>query len=377
MLKFFRKIRQNLLMENKTGKYFKYAIGEIVLVVIGILIALQINTWNENRKSKDIVKNYYVQILQDLSKEYINLNQDYLVYASNIALHNEFVKNLPNQKSPEAIIMSSIKLNYETSNIRFNTNTIETLQTTGDIKLIPIEIRNKLIDLRNFQNMLSKSRFDNNDFFSKEMGKASALGYNPNFIPLRGTAIAPNQLFKDLKIEDHYSEMALKVISAFVIKDFGEQYHLNSLTTMLEQINSLFTMINKELGSPNKDIESIAGRLKVLISLVQNGKTVDEIIAVVKEQDSVNPDYNISERSINALGYSYMNTLRQNSDALKVFKLNTELYPDAFNTHDSYGECLLLMGDTENAIKAYKKSLELNPRSESAIKVLSELKVEN
>ena len=81
MLKFFRKIRQNLLMENKTGKYFKYAIGEIVLVVIGILIALQINTWNENRKSKDIVKNYYVQILQDLSKEYINLNQDYLVYA--------------------------------------------------------------------------------------------------------------------------------------------------------------------------------------------------------------------------------------------------------------------------------------------------------
>ncbi|MFT7329977.1 MAG: hypothetical protein ACI848_000035 [Roseivirga sp.] len=46
MIKFFRKIRQNLLVENKTGKYFKYAIGEIMLVVIGILIALQINTWN-------------------------------------------------------------------------------------------------------------------------------------------------------------------------------------------------------------------------------------------------------------------------------------------------------------------------------------------
>ena len=49
MLKFFRKIRQNLLMENKTGKYLKYAIGEIVLVVVGILIALQINNWNQNR----------------------------------------------------------------------------------------------------------------------------------------------------------------------------------------------------------------------------------------------------------------------------------------------------------------------------------------
>jgi hypothetical protein len=51
MLKFFRKIRQNLLNEGKTTKYFKYAIGEIVLVVIGILIALQINNWNEKRKA--------------------------------------------------------------------------------------------------------------------------------------------------------------------------------------------------------------------------------------------------------------------------------------------------------------------------------------
>lgn len=50
MIKFFRKIRQKLLMENRTSKYFKYAIGEIILVVIGILIALQINNWNENRK---------------------------------------------------------------------------------------------------------------------------------------------------------------------------------------------------------------------------------------------------------------------------------------------------------------------------------------
>lgn len=50
MIKFFTNIRQNLLNEDKTYKYFKYAIGEIVLVVIGILIALQINTWNEERK---------------------------------------------------------------------------------------------------------------------------------------------------------------------------------------------------------------------------------------------------------------------------------------------------------------------------------------
>ena len=50
MIKFFRNIRKKLLVEGKTLNYLKYAIGEIVLVVIGILIALQVNNWNEKRK---------------------------------------------------------------------------------------------------------------------------------------------------------------------------------------------------------------------------------------------------------------------------------------------------------------------------------------
>ena len=51
MIKFFRHIRKDLMEQNKTSRYLKYAIGEIILVVIGILIALQINNWNELRKS--------------------------------------------------------------------------------------------------------------------------------------------------------------------------------------------------------------------------------------------------------------------------------------------------------------------------------------
>ncbi|PHR71353.1 MAG: hypothetical protein COA67_06515 [Lutibacter sp.] len=69
MIKFFRKIRQNLLMENKTGKYFKYAIGEIVLVVIGILIALQINNWNETRKQINTQNAIYLIVKEDLETD--------------------------------------------------------------------------------------------------------------------------------------------------------------------------------------------------------------------------------------------------------------------------------------------------------------------
>ncbi|MBK8506064.1 MAG: hypothetical protein IPL46_30035 [Saprospiraceae bacterium] len=69
MIKFFRKIRQKTLTENKFGKYLTYAIGEIILVVIGILIALSINNWNENRKESKLEKNYLTGIRDDLKKD--------------------------------------------------------------------------------------------------------------------------------------------------------------------------------------------------------------------------------------------------------------------------------------------------------------------
>ena len=75
MIKFFRHIRKSLLMENKTGKYLKYAIGEIILVVLGILIALNINSWNEARK-KDIAEKEFIEgVKNDLrqDKQYIEL----------------------------------------------------------------------------------------------------------------------------------------------------------------------------------------------------------------------------------------------------------------------------------------------------------------
>ena len=63
MLHFFRQIRQRLLTDNKFSKYLLYAVGEILLVVIGILIALQIDTWNETRKARIQESKIYKEIL--------------------------------------------------------------------------------------------------------------------------------------------------------------------------------------------------------------------------------------------------------------------------------------------------------------------------
>jgi len=89
MIKFFRRIRYNLMEKNKTGKYLKYAIGEIVLVVIGILIALQINNWNEERKAKlsenATLRNFVQDLRSDSSSFSINLN----IFKDINALHQQ------------------------------------------------------------------------------------------------------------------------------------------------------------------------------------------------------------------------------------------------------------------------------------------------
>ena len=84
MIKFFRKIRQQLLTENKFSKYLLYAIGEIILVVIGILIALQINTWNEERK----LANEEQYLLRELFSEF-NINLDKIKEDQFLNLNNQ------------------------------------------------------------------------------------------------------------------------------------------------------------------------------------------------------------------------------------------------------------------------------------------------
>ncbi len=72
MIKIFRKIRQRLLTEGNLKRYLIYAIGEILLVVIGILIALQINTWNEWRKDRIKEENILHDLVNEIDAEWVN-----------------------------------------------------------------------------------------------------------------------------------------------------------------------------------------------------------------------------------------------------------------------------------------------------------------
>jgi len=75
MIPFFRKLRKKMADDNRPLKYLRYAIGEIALVVLGILIALSINNWNEERKDRGIEISYLERLLVDLKKDTVTLNQ--------------------------------------------------------------------------------------------------------------------------------------------------------------------------------------------------------------------------------------------------------------------------------------------------------------
>ncbi|MCX2745450.1 DUF6090 family protein [Mangrovivirga sp. M17] len=87
MIKFFRKIRYSLLSESKFKKYLLYAIGEIFLVVIGILIAVAINNWNEEKKEAKL----QIKILREISQ---NLGEDIVSLENDIRLNESGIKNI-------------------------------------------------------------------------------------------------------------------------------------------------------------------------------------------------------------------------------------------------------------------------------------------
>jgi CubicO group peptidase (beta-lactamase class C family) len=83
-------------------------------------------------------------------------------------------------------------------------------------------------------------------------------------------------------------------------------------------------------------------------------------------------EYDFSEMELNTLGYQLLQ-MKKVVESIEIFKLNVEVYPQAFNTYDSLGEAYMLHGDKELAIANYKKSLELNPQNTGATRAIASL----
>ena len=184
MIKFFRHIRQNQIMSNNTGKYFKYAIGEIILVVIGILIALQINNWNENRKKEVLKKSYIVNLINDLKKDTIQLNER-LIRNRNTLKGLDSISNLFEATNSIDSLYNHLINNPLTLGVRvtntYNVNTFKILISSGNIDLFSNAITDKIMELNRLQMAEIKVSEGNSQSFLTSLGQ-----FRNEFLYVRG-----------------------------------------------------------------------------------------------------------------------------------------------------------------------------------------------
>lgn len=172
MINVFKTLRKQLLKTGKFTGYLSYAAGEIILVVLGILIALQINNWNEERKQRNLVKSYYESFYTDLEKDSMEFSRK----------RNNAERNIRKLKN----ILRFIESGYRITNTQIDTiywppkkysdtlalvlcisqagfvqfpniyeNTISDLRSTGNIKLLKNKaLKSKLTDYYNIQKLI-------------------------------------------------------------------------------------------------------------------------------------------------------------------------------------------------------------------------------
>lgn len=149
MIKFFRQIRQNMIKENKLSKYLLYAIGEIILVVIGILIALQINNANEEKKQRQKEVKYLRNIRNDLNINILELNKYIKRRETQIAAAISILEHYEGKPVEDYVEFNNNTINIYTWRKFFqNNNTFQELVNSGNLSLITNDsIKTKLLNL--------------------------------------------------------------------------------------------------------------------------------------------------------------------------------------------------------------------------------------
>jgi len=138
MSNLFRSFRHSLIQKYLMGKYIKYALGEIILVVIGILIALQINNWNQSMKDQKLEQQYYCRLLEDVKQDYSNYNTSVDLLNEKLEANNTLLQKLLDDTMPLDSISPYILASVKLSNMDAiaTTNAFDDIKSSGNLNII-------------------------------------------------------------------------------------------------------------------------------------------------------------------------------------------------------------------------------------------------
>lgn len=233
MLRIFRRIRKNNLLAGKSRRYLKYAIGEIALVVIGILIALQINNWNENVKTLKSKKQSYLNIKRQLTENKeiveacIKFNNKYIeqyLYAIEQIQSN-------NRSNLDSLAIISINL-LEYSDYHKESNVYSLLVSSGETKLLKnqkvLTSLQRLEELYIYLNKMEVTHFDLIKLIYPELKEI--VSFNP-------IKVEDVEAFFNYKFHNHF------VIAVDISMEKDQIYR-----TVLKDIEFSLNLIDAELG---------------------------------------------------------------------------------------------------------------------------------
>jgi len=152
MIKFFQKIRQKLIKEKKASKYFIYALGEILLVMIGILLALQVNNWNEQRKDSafelELLQSFRDGLQQDLADIDFNIRQ----HNRGIAAGDEILLYMEEDRPYNLDTIAKLFSDFMTpARFVYSTSAFETLKSSGITNIKNKSLRNEIVGVYDSQ----------------------------------------------------------------------------------------------------------------------------------------------------------------------------------------------------------------------------------
>lgn len=258
MIKFFRNIRRAMVKENRVSKYFLYALGEIILVVIGILIALQINNWNEYRKAKAVERSFFQNVLLDLQKDREKLDYYHKFHTKRIEYLDTlltYVRNPDRTMGIQKFGQYVEPIFYSAQAAQYNT-TFESAKAMGTLgnlenKEILKDLSQYYADFVLIENMFTSiNRFVENQFEPLMYTlPESYMDENTGDLVINETEVT--DFYKKIaSIEDtrnltpDYNQILRKpIMENYIIGDLGRTY--NALGKIIERQQMLEALIDK------------------------------------------------------------------------------------------------------------------------------------
>jgi len=243
MIKFFRKIRRQLLTENKFTKYLLYAIGEIILVVIGILIALQINNWNEKNKNTKMELLYYCRILDDFEIDKQLISQFLEKSNNRISTSKELLLDLDSHTKDKNYLLTKFLDAYRSDTYVPRNVTFKELISSGNLKFLNdllikksiiqyySELEDKQFQLQQNRNELIKKTFEMFNT-SIEFGGLTELQYVKKLFEPEINQAFPQDDWTKNKESEYYKEFQLLILFNITMAE-REKQHLSKINNLM------------------------------------------------------------------------------------------------------------------------------------------------